>query len=48
MALQAFYDHGFGEDCLPGEPVPQCDADAIGIYEKYNINKAEDLTPTEW
>ena len=47
-ALQGFYDHGLGEDCLPGEPLPQCDQDAIAIFDQYNINKADDLNPTEW
>ena len=47
-ALQGFYDHGLGEDCLPGEPLPKCDQDAIAIFDQYNINKADDLNPTEW
>ena len=46
--LQSFYDHGLGTDCTPGEPLPQCDQDALVVFNKYNINKADDLTPTEW
>ena len=46
--LQSFYDHGLGSNCAPGEPLPQCDQDAIVDFNKYNINKADDLTTTEW